>query len=176
MKRRTLLLLPAGLFLAACTTLPEGVRERRGRFSLQKTGYGAPEQFTGRFTLRTGPGLLRLDIESDHHRAAFAFHLPAVFTYGTLPQHKALVAQMDRRGLNRQPVGKEYGGKEVGIQVGNDHRRTTIIHTFAQDIAHIGSLAQIIQGEINGIVHVPQLVHITEAELYGISMFHCSFL
>ena len=62
MKRRTLLLLPAGLFLAACTTLPEGVRERRGRFSLQKTGYGSPEQFTGRFTLRTGPGLLRLDI------------------------------------------------------------------------------------------------------------------
>ena len=62
MKRRTLLLLPAGLLLAACTTLPEGVRERRGRFSLQKTGYGAPEQFTGRFTLRTGPGLLRLDI------------------------------------------------------------------------------------------------------------------
>ena len=62
MKRRTLLLLPAGLLLAACTSLPEGVRERRGRFSLQKTGYGAPEQFTGRFTLRTGPGLLRLDI------------------------------------------------------------------------------------------------------------------
>lgn len=62
MKRRTLLLLPAGLLLAACTSLPEGVRERRGRFSLQKTGYGAPEQFTGRFTLRTGPDLLRLDI------------------------------------------------------------------------------------------------------------------
>lgn len=62
MKRRTLLLLPAGLLLAACTSLPEGVRERRGRFSLQKTGYGAPEQFTGRFTLRTAPGLLRLDI------------------------------------------------------------------------------------------------------------------
>lgn len=62
MKRRTLLLLPAGLLLVACTSLPEGVRERRGRFSLQKTGYGAPEQFTGRFTLRTGPDLLRLDI------------------------------------------------------------------------------------------------------------------
>ena len=62
MKRRTLLLLPAGLLLAACTSLPEGVRERRGRFSLQKTGSGAPEQFTGRFTLRTAPGLLRLDI------------------------------------------------------------------------------------------------------------------
>lgn len=62
MKRRTLLLLPAGLLLAACTSLPEGVRERCGRFSLQKTGYGAPEQFTGRFTLRTGPDLLRLDI------------------------------------------------------------------------------------------------------------------
>lgn len=62
MKRRTLLLLPAGLLLAACTSLPEGVRERRGRFSLQKTGYGAPEQFTGRFTLRTSPDLLRLDI------------------------------------------------------------------------------------------------------------------
>lgn len=62
MKRRTLLLLPAGLLLAACTSLPEGVRERRGRFSLQKTGYGAPEQFTGRFTLHTGPDLLRLDI------------------------------------------------------------------------------------------------------------------
>ena len=62
MKRRTLLLLPAGLLLAACTSLPEGVRERRGRFSLQKTGCGAPEQFTGRFTLRTGPDLLRLDI------------------------------------------------------------------------------------------------------------------
>lgn len=62
MKRRTLLLLPAGLLLAACTSLPEGVRERRGRFSLQKTGYGAPEQFTGRFTLRTGLDLLRLDI------------------------------------------------------------------------------------------------------------------
>lgn len=62
MKRRTLLLLPAGLLLAACTSLPESVRERRGRFSLQKTGYGAPEQFTGRFTLRTGPDLLRLDI------------------------------------------------------------------------------------------------------------------
>ena len=62
MKRRTLLLLPAGLLLAACTSLPEGVRERRGRFSLQKTGYGAPEQFTGGFTLRAGPHRLRLAI------------------------------------------------------------------------------------------------------------------
>jgi len=70
MKRRTLLLLPAGLLLAACTSLPEGVRERRGRFSLQKTGYGAPEQFTGRFTLRTGPTTSR------HPDAAFGRHRP----------------------------------------------------------------------------------------------------
>ena len=97
MKRRTLLLLPAGLLLAACTTLPEGVRERRGRFSLQKTGYGAPEQFTGRFTLRTGPGLLRLDIltplsgviariESTPHGTTISRGLDEVVARGDSPE------------------------------------------------------------------------------------------
>ena len=103
MKRRTLLLLPAGLLLAACTTLPEGVRERRGRFSLQKTGYGAPEQFTGRFTLRTGPGLLRLDIltplsgviariESTPHGTTISRGLDEVVTRGDSPEASVTVS------------------------------------------------------------------------------------
>lgn len=62
MKRRSLLLLLPVLSLTACVSLPEGVREQRGRFSFQKTGYGNSEQWTGRFTLRTEPNVLRLDL------------------------------------------------------------------------------------------------------------------
>ena len=112
MKRRTLLLLPAGLLLAACTTLPEGVRERRGRFSLQKTGYGAPEQFTGRFTLRTGPGLLRLDIltplsgviariESTPHGATISRGLDEVVARGDSPEGPSPARRPASRKLAR---------------------------------------------------------------------------
>lgn len=99
MNRRTMIALAGAALLSACsTTLPENVREQRGRFSLRVTGGSRPaEQWTGRFTLRTAPDHLRLDlltplsgilarVEATPRGATFARGIDDIVAEGPTPE------------------------------------------------------------------------------------------
>lgn len=111
-----------------------------------------------------------LDIIGHHHRAALALHLARDGAHGALQEREAFVAQVDGSRLDGYLVGEKDGYEEVGVDVGDDKRRVTVVHSFAEDSREISRLGQVVEGKIDGVVHMPQLVDVAEAELYGISV------
>jgi len=105
-----------------------------------------------------------LQVIQHQYRQTATLHLLRIGVKDFLFQMEALVAEFDGTGTDGNPVCPFYLGKELHLYLHHEDSILIPIKAFAY-CGNIVSLTRIVELEIDGIVHMPELVNVVETYL-----------
>ena len=105
-----------------------------------------------------------LQVIQHQYRQAAALHLLRIGVDDFLFQMEALVAKLDGTGADGNTVRAFYLGKKLHLYLHHEDSILIPVKAFA-DGGNIVSLTRVVELEIYGIVHVPELVNVVETYL-----------
>lgn len=109
--------------------------------------------------------LLLFDIKEDHNGLRLADHLAGTGVDGALLEGETFRAETTAPGLHDDGFTIEDGGKEVGLNVGNDRHYGLQTEVGGKHLAKVFVLAKVVVGEIAIVVDVTVGIEVVETNL-----------
>ena len=114
-------------------------------------------------------GQLLLQVVQHQYRQAAALHLLRIGVKYFLFQMEALVAEFGSTGADGNTVRAFYLGKELHLYLHHEDCILIPVKTFAHG-GNIVSLSRVVELNIYGVVHMPELVNVVETYLRGTTL------
>lgn len=112
-------------------------------------------------------GLLRLDVEANHHRATLADDFARFSAHGALAERKTALADMADARLDDDLVTIENGLDKVGVDIGDNGSHFGVFVVYLQDFLKVFLFAEVVVGEVSVVVNMAELVNVVKAYLNG---------
>ena len=160
-----------------CAHFTGKIHDFMGKGSFLHQVVAAFESADGAFVfLRNQLRLLGFHVVAHHDRLASAFHFAGIRVDGALHQGEAFVANPRGGRLDGDRFPEKHGSEEVGLYVGDDDAFVVPVDVSRHHVVQVCGLGQVIQGEVDGIVDMPQPVHVAETQLGRHRVLECDIV